>query len=82
MKEKKEENGVKREMTNDKRTTKVTTRNENKKMAERKKRNVTELKMKLDDAQINKKPPLPPIKSSGTHAVAKVMACDDVSKWL
>ena len=36
MKEKKEENGVKREMTNDKRTTKVTTRNENKKMAERK----------------------------------------------
>jgi hypothetical protein len=37
MKEKKEENGVKREMTNDKRTTKVTTRNENKKMAERKK---------------------------------------------
>ena len=62
MKEKKEENGVKREMTNDKRTTKVTTRNENKKMAERKKRNVTELKMKLDDAQINKKNP-PPLSS-------------------
>ena len=42
-----------------------------------------ELKMKLDDAQINKeRPPLPPIKSSGTHAMAKLMACDDVSQGL
>jgi hypothetical protein len=66
MKDKKEENGVKREMTNDKRTTKVTTRNENKKMAETKKRNVTELKMKLDDAQINKNNP-PPLSSPVGH---------------
>ena len=34
--------------------------------------------MKLDDAQRNKKPPLPPIKSGGTHAVAKVIACEVV----